>query len=133
LEKTGILGPLDLPHFDKGQHTTACVKQLLAVTHGGDIWLDKLVSINVEIMANITGFPSQGMDLAHFLDDKARDKDLEEEMKKKYETERGTRGIIIKRINDVTTQLGMKILSCKLLRKCHREEVPAGVVIVAAQ
>jgi hypothetical protein len=54
-------------------------------------------------------------------------------MKKKYGTDRGTRGIIIKRINDVATQLGRKILACKLLRKCRREEVPAGVVAVAAQ
>jgi hypothetical protein len=27
----------------------------------------------------------------------------------------------------------MKILACKLLRKCRREEIPAGVVAVAAQ
>jgi hypothetical protein len=54
-------------------------------------------------------------------------------MKKKYGTDRWTRGIIIKRINDTTTQLGMKILACKLLRKCHREEVLAGVVVVEAQ
>jgi hypothetical protein len=34
LEKTGILGLVDLPHFGRGQYATACVKQLLAVTHG---------------------------------------------------------------------------------------------------
>jgi hypothetical protein len=54
-------------------------------------------------------------------------------MKKKYGTDKGTRGIIIKRINDAATQLSTKILACKLLRKCHREEVPAGVVAVASQ
>jgi hypothetical protein len=133
LEKTGILGLLDLPHFGRGQHTTACVKQLLAVTHGGDIWLDKIVSIDVELMANITGLPSRGMDPTHFLDDKAREKELEEYMKKKYGTDRGTRGIIIKRINDVVTQLGAQILACKLIRKCRREEFLAGVVAIVAQ
>jgi hypothetical protein len=51
LEKTRILGLLDLPHFGRGQHATACIKQLLAVTHGGDIWLDKLISIDVELIA----------------------------------------------------------------------------------
>jgi hypothetical protein len=69
----------------------------------------------------------------HFLDDKAKEKVLEEGMNKKYRTDRGTRGIIIKSINDVTTQLGVKILACKLLRKCHREVVPVGFVSVAAQ
>jgi hypothetical protein len=68
-----------------------------------------------------------------FLDDKTKEKALAEEMKKKYGTDRGTRGIIIKRINDAATQLGVKFLACKLLRKCRREEVPAGVVAVAAQ
>jgi hypothetical protein len=54
-------------------------------------------------------------------------------MKKNYGTNRGTRGIIIKRINDTATQLGIKILACKLLRKFCREEVPTGVVVVASQ
>ena len=54
-------------------------------------------------------------------------------MKKKYGTNRRTRGIIIKRINDVATQLSGKILACKMLRKCRREEVPTGVIAVAAQ
>jgi hypothetical protein len=54
-------------------------------------------------------------------------------MKKKYGNDKGKRGIIIKRINDAATQLGMKILGYKLLRKCHREEVPAGVLAVATQ
>jgi hypothetical protein len=73
------------------------------------------------------------MDLVLFLDEKTKEKALEEEMKKKYGTDRGTRGIIIKRINDVATKLGTQILACKLLIKCRREEVPAGVVAVAAQ
>jgi hypothetical protein len=133
LQKMRILGLLDLPHFGRGQYATTCIKQLLAVTHGGDIWLDKPVPIVVELIANITGLPIRGMDPALFLDDKTKEKALAEEMKKKYDTDRGTRGIIIKRINDAATQLGAKVLACKLLRKCRREEVPAGVVAVAAQ
>jgi hypothetical protein len=133
LEKTGILGLVDIPHFGRGQHATACVKQLLVVTHGGDIWLEKIVLIDVELIANIMEFPSRGMDPAHFLDDKARENVLAEEMNKKYGTNRGTRGIIIKRINDVATQLGGKILSCKWIRKCHREEFQAGAIVVASK
>jgi hypothetical protein len=51
---------------------------LLAVTHGGDIWFDKLVSIDVELIASITGLPSRGMDPTHFLDEKDREKVLAE-------------------------------------------------------
>ena len=95
--------------------------------------MDKPVPISIEIIANIIGLPIQGMDPALFLDEKTKEKMIAEEMKKKYGTERGTRGIIIKRINDATTQLGAKVLTSKLLRKCRREEVPTGVVVVATQ
>jgi len=83
--------------------------------------LDKCVSIDLEIIAKITGLPIWGMDPGLFLDDKTKEKALAEEMKKKYDIDMGTRGIIVKRINDAATQLGVKLLSCKLLRKSHRE------------
>jgi hypothetical protein len=58
---------------------------------------------------------------------------LAEEMKKTYGTERGSREIIIKRISDATTRLATKLMACKFLRKCRKEEVPVGVVTAAAQ
>lgn len=73
------------------------------------------------------------MDPEQFLNDKTKEKALAKEIKKKYGTDRGPRGIIIKRINDVATQIAAKILAYKLLRKCHKKEVLAGVVAVAAQ
>jgi hypothetical protein len=96
LDRTRILGLLKIPHFGRGQYATACIKQLLAVTHGGDVWLDKPVPITIELIAQITGLPIRGMDPALILDDKSKEKALAEEMKKKYGTDRGTRGIIIK-------------------------------------
>jgi hypothetical protein len=53
-------------------------------------------------------------------------------MKKKYNTERGSCGIIIRRISDVVKRMETKIMACKLLRKCRKEEF-TGVVAVAAQ
>jgi hypothetical protein len=64
LQKTRILGLVDLPHFGCGQYATSCFKHFLVVTHGGDIWLDNIVSIDVELIANIIGLPSWGMDPA---------------------------------------------------------------------
>jgi hypothetical protein len=58
LDKTRILSLLDLPHFGRGQYATSCVKQLMAVTHGGYLWLEQLVSIDVEFITHITGLPS---------------------------------------------------------------------------
>jgi hypothetical protein len=62
----------------------------MEVTHGGDICLDKLVSIDVELIAHIVGLQAWGMDPAQFLDDKTKEKSLAKEMKKKYGTNRGT-------------------------------------------
>jgi hypothetical protein len=100
---------LKIPHFGRGQYATACVKQLLAVTHGGDIWLEKPVPITVEIIAQIIGLSTWGMDPALILDDKYKENTLVKEMKNKYGTDRGTRGIIIKWIKNAATQLGAKI------------------------
>jgi hypothetical protein len=105
----------------------------MAVTHGRDIWLDKLISIDVELIAHITGLPSWGMDPAQFLDDKTKEKALAEEMKNKYGTERGTHRIIIKQISDIATKMAAKIMACKLLRKCPQGGSLGGVVAVAAQ
>jgi hypothetical protein len=60
-------------------------------------------------------------------------KTLVEEMKNKYGIDRGTRGIIIKRIKNVATQLGANILSYKMVRKFCKEEVSIGVIIVVVQ
>jgi hypothetical protein len=95
--------------------------------------LDKPIPITLDLIVQITCLPIWGMDLALVMDDKSKEKMLAEEIKKKYGTARGTRGIIIKQINNVATQLGAKILACKLLRKCRREEVPVGVIAVTAQ
>jgi len=40
LAKAWILGLLELPHFGRGKYENSCIKQLMAVTHGGDLWLD---------------------------------------------------------------------------------------------
>jgi hypothetical protein len=104
-----------------------CFKQLLVVTHGWDVWLDKLIPVTIELITQITGLPIRGMDPALILNDKSKEKALVEKMKKKYGTDRGTRGIIIKQINDAMTQIGANILACKLLRKYRKNEVSASV------
>jgi hypothetical protein len=85
----------------------------LEFINGWDIWLDKPIPITVELITQITGLTIWGMDPTLVLDDKSKEKALVEEMKKKYGTAKGTRGIIIKWINNVATQLGTKILSYK--------------------
>jgi hypothetical protein len=53
-------------------------------------------------------------------------------MKKTYGTKMGSRGIIIKHINDVATKMEKKLMACKL-QKCCKEEVPTGFFATATQ
>jgi hypothetical protein len=51
---------------------------------------------------------------------------------KTYGTYRGSKGIIINKISEPVMRLEMKLMACKLLRKCHKEEAPARVITVVA-
>jgi hypothetical protein len=124
---------LDILHFGRGKYIDNCVKKLMAVTHGGYLWLEHTISVDVYLIAHIIGLPSRGEEPTQFMDEKTKEKALAREMKKKYGTERGSRGFIIKRISDIEKRMAKKIMACKLLRKCHREEVHVGVVANVAQ
>jgi hypothetical protein len=69
------------------------------------------------------------VDPAQFLKEKTKEKSLAEEMKKKYDTKRGSRRIIIRCISDITTRMATKIMACKFLKKCRKEEVTAEVFV----
>ena len=53
---------------------------------------------------------SWGQAPTHFLEEKTKEKELAEEMKKKYGTERGSPRIIIKRISDAATRMTMQVM-----------------------
>ena len=58
----------------------------MAVLHGGFLWLEELVSIDVDLIAFITGLPSNGENPTQYMDDKIKEKSLSKEMKKTYGT-----------------------------------------------
>jgi hypothetical protein len=133
LANTGILKLLDIPHFGRGHDVNNCVKKLMEVTQGGYLWVEEPILIDVERVVFISGLPSLGEILAQFLNDKTKEKVLVEEMKKTYGTERGSCRIIIKCISDVATRLATKLMACKFLRNCLKEEDPVGVIAAAAR
>jgi hypothetical protein len=69
---------------------------MMTVLHGGFLWMEEPVSIDVELIGFITDPLSLGKIHTQYLDDKTKEKALVEEMKKTYATERGSHGIIIK-------------------------------------
>jgi hypothetical protein len=60
LANTGILNLVDIPHFGRGRDVKNCVKKLMTVTHEGYLWVEELISIDVELISYITGLPSRG-------------------------------------------------------------------------
>jgi hypothetical protein len=74
LYNTGIMNLLEIPSFWGGKDVNNCVKQLLALVHGGILWMDRPVSIDVDLIAEITGFPTDGENPEQYLDDKTKEK-----------------------------------------------------------
>jgi hypothetical protein len=110
LYNTGIMNLLDIPHFGHGKHINGCVKQLLERVHGGVLWMDRPMPINVDLIATITGLPMDGEKPEKYLEDKTKEKAISDEIKEKYGTNRGNRGIKISDINDPTMIFSTRML-----------------------
>jgi hypothetical protein len=133
LYNTGIMNLLDITHFGCSKHINGCVKQLLTRVLGKFLWMDRRVPINVDLIATIIGLPTDGEKLEQYLEDKTKAKSISDEIKAKYGTKRGNRGIGISDINDPTMRFATRPLGYKLMSKCRKEEVPTGVVEAATQ
>jgi hypothetical protein len=129
LERAGILNLFDIPHFGRSNEVNACVKFLLTCVHGGYLWLDRPISIDTDLIARITGLPSQGQDPNSLFADKKTDRTLSEAMREKFHTVRGVHGLDVSSICDPTVRIATQALACKLLRKCRKYQVPVGVIV----
>jgi hypothetical protein len=87
LYKTGIMNLLYVPHFGRGKHINAYIKQLLARVHGGILWMDRSVPIIVDLIAGIPGLPTNGEKLEQYLEDKTRIEAILDDIKDKYGAE----------------------------------------------
>jgi hypothetical protein len=57
LYNTRIMNLLEIPHFGRGKDVNNYAKKLLDLVHGGVLWMDRLVLIDVDLIATITGLP----------------------------------------------------------------------------
>ena len=74
LEKSGLLGLMNMPHFGRLNEAHACAKQLLACFHAGMLWLNTLIPVTVDLISCITGFPKAGEDTAQYIHGRDMDK-----------------------------------------------------------
>jgi hypothetical protein len=91
------------------------------------LWLDPPVSIDTALIAWITGLPKSREDPTTFFN-KARERALSKQMKEKFHTFRGKRGLDVMNINDDSVQFVMQVLACKLLHKFRKDEVLIAVI-----
>jgi hypothetical protein len=68
---SGIMNLLDIPHFRSGKNVGLCAKQLLARVHGGILWMDRPITINVPLISKITSSPNIGAQPKEYLENKA--------------------------------------------------------------
>jgi hypothetical protein len=78
------------------------------------------VPINVDCIAAITGLPMDGEKPEKYLENKTKENAISNEIKEKYGTDRGNRGIGINDINDPAMIFSPRLLEFKLMRKCRK-------------
>jgi hypothetical protein len=54
LYKSDIMNLLDIPHFGHSKNVRLYVKQLVTRVHGGILWMDRPIPIDVTLISNIT-------------------------------------------------------------------------------
>jgi hypothetical protein len=57
---------MEIPQFRCSLEINACVKVLLNCVHGGTLWLDPPVSVDIALIAHITGLPKAEEDSTVF-------------------------------------------------------------------
>jgi hypothetical protein len=79
-----LLNVMKIPHFGRHQEVNACVKILLSCYHGGYIWLDRCITVDLTSIHRITGLSMQGPDPQDFYPGKASNCTLAQRIKDTY-------------------------------------------------
>jgi hypothetical protein len=93
LAQSTLLNVMKIPHFGRNQEVNACVKLFLSCYHGGYLWLDRRITVDLTLIHRITGLSMQGHDPQDFYPGKDTDRALAQKIKDTYDDfEKGTRG-----------------------------------------
>jgi hypothetical protein len=130
LHKDGILNLFDIPHFGRINEIHSYINMLLICVHEGYLWLDRLVSIDIDLIMHITGLPLQGEDPSLLFSNKKNEKALSESMKENFNTQRVQCDLDVARICNLTMRFMTQVLACKLLRKLQKDQFPTTVIEV---
>jgi hypothetical protein len=97
---------MKIPHFDQHQEVNACVKLLLSCYHGGYLWLERHVTVDLVLIHLIIGLSMQRLYPHQFYPGKTSDRSLAQHIKEDYDdVEKGKRGYKVASIQDGTVHL----------------------------
>jgi hypothetical protein len=94
-----------------------CLHEYMEESYG---WIGRCLSLWTSSQES-QGYPQMGKTREVF-GGKTRAKAISDEIKAKYGTERGNRGIRISDINDPATRFATRLLGCKLMHKCAKRK-----------
>jgi hypothetical protein len=91
LTQSIVLNVIKILHFGRHQEVNTCVKLLLSCFHGGYLWLDRCITVDLALIHRITRLSMQGPNLQDFYLGKVADRALAQRIKDTYgDLEKGT-------------------------------------------
>jgi hypothetical protein len=91
LTQSTLLNVMKILHFGRHQKVNACVKLLLSCYHGGYLWLNYRITVDLTLINQITGLSMQGPDPQEFYLGKSMDRTLAKKIKDTYgDVKKGT-------------------------------------------
>jgi len=134
LAQSTILNVIKIPHFSLHQEFNACIKRLLSCYHGGYLWLNRHVIMDLTLIHLITGLSMRGPDPQRFYPGKAANRSLAQWIKEDYgDVEKGKRGYKEASIQDGAVHLDCQLISNNLIWKNHLTQVTRFVVNLAGK
>jgi hypothetical protein len=118
LAQSTLLNVMKIPCFRRHQEVNACIKLLLSCYHGGYLWLNHCIIVDLTLINQITGMSMQGPDPQDLYPGKTMHHALAQSIKDTYEdVKKGTRGYKVASIQRGVVCLACQLITGKLVRK----------------
>jgi hypothetical protein len=118
LAQSTLLNVMNIPHLGRHQEVNECVKLLFSCYHGGYLWLNPRIIMDLTLINRIIGLSMQGPDPQDFCPEKTMDRALAQRIKDTYgDVEKGIRGYKVDSIKSGMVRLSCQLMAGKLVRK----------------
>jgi hypothetical protein len=129
-----LLNVMKIPHFGRNREVNACIRLLFSCYHGGYLWLDRQITVNLILINQITGLSMQGPDLQEFYPGKIADRTLAQRIKDTYgDLEKGMQGYKVASIENASVRFGFYLIIGKLVHNNRFTQVTGFVVDLAGK